>query len=93
VIDKEGVEGQGNKNPPAFFQQHFIVSLDLGDPNAPKFYDPSYGKAFKSLMEWENESLAGFTKNIPGRGWCAKKNELNKQEVRTYTRGQYPFER
>jgi hypothetical protein len=44
----------GNNNPSADFNRHFIVKIEN------VYYDPSYGKKYNSVKEWEESSIDGF---------------------------------
>lgn len=57
IQDLYGVAGQGNENPQAAFDNHAVVTF------SSKIYDPSYGKIFASLMDWEDASLDGLLYN------------------------------
>jgi len=58
VTEFNGLPGQGNDNPYCDFSRHFIVKTN------GKYYDPSYGRFFNSIKEWEDagnkKSIAGF---------------------------------
>ena len=55
VEDKEGIPGQGNKNPRRGFFNHRICLYN------EKFYDPSYGTGpFDTQHDWEEASVAGY---------------------------------
>jgi len=58
VVEEDGIIGQGNKNPFSDFNRHYIVKI--GDV----YYDPSYGKKYSSVKQWEDDmekgSIAGF---------------------------------
>ena len=78
VTDKRGAAGQGNKNPPGGFYNHFIVSYN------GQFYDPSYGNdPYASHADWEDASLAGFTKELPNGSTFVKKNSLGANNIET----------
>ena len=66
--DLEGLPGQGVGNPPAFFNQHFIVLV------GGRYYDPSYGSGpfggtshHQAWEAWEDVSIDGFYKRCGGR--------------------------
>lgn|GEM_PF-3143480 len=82
VEERPGVAGQGNPNPYSEFDQHFI--LRVGNT----YYDPSYGRKYESLRQWEEESVAGFYREDvftmpdgkPSIKWVIRKN-LNIVEI------------
>lgn len=49
--DLNGVAAQGNPNPQSAFIDHAVVTY------GGKIYDPSYGKLYNNLTEWEDSSL------------------------------------
>jgi hypothetical protein len=49
-----GVAGQDNPNPYSDFNRHFILKVN------GRYYDPSYGKDYGNVLEWENDNVAGF---------------------------------
>jgi hypothetical protein len=57
-----GVAGQGNANPPAAFQNHFIV---LYTPTG-RFYDPSYGTSAVDQTAWEAAAIDGLSHETAG---------------------------
>ncbi len=77
VLERPGVPGQGNPNPPSAFVNHFIVRW------GNQYYDPSYGgPVYPSQAAWENASLAGFVFTDQfGLTW-AKKNNPNVIETK-----------
>jgi hypothetical protein len=50
---KESLRGQGNPRPPVDYEGHAVVMI----PGDPHIWDPSYGRNFNSLAEWEDASL------------------------------------
>jgi hypothetical protein len=63
--------GQGPQTaPPGLFEVGDHVIVKIGS----RFYDPSYGTDFDSIVEWARGSLAGWA-TISGRGWDRKKSE------------------
>lgn len=61
-IDQNGVEGQGNPNPRADFDNHAIVKFN------GEYYDPSYGSPkTASKVSWEDQSLDGFGAYVFGQ--------------------------
>ncbi len=83
--NQNGAPGQGNKNPPGAFYNHFIVKY------GGQYYDPSYGGLiYSSKEEWENASLDGFSKvfrfsigGASGEGRMYKKNTSGVETVFT----------
>lgn len=65
VIDADGVEAQGVKNPVSAFYNHFIVEAPKG---SGELYDPSYGtgpfSGANALKEFQTSSLSAFC--VPG---------------------------
>jgi hypothetical protein len=61
IKDLAGIPGQGVQNPPAFFNQHFIVEAKKGSNT---LYDPSYGtgpyEGAERLKAYQQSSIAGF---------------------------------
>ena len=56
VTDLPGVPGQGTTNPQSIFDNHVLV-LFKG-----VYYDPSYGKSYNSLADFEDRAVVGFVK-------------------------------
>jgi hypothetical protein len=56
VKDLKGLAGQGVANPSSFFNNHLIVKIGAGE----ELYDPSYGAMFKTKLEFQEKSIAGF---------------------------------
>jgi hypothetical protein len=54
VTDAPGVPGQGNLNPAALFEFHYLLK------RSGKYYDPSYGKEYGSFDDFETAALAGY---------------------------------
>jgi hypothetical protein len=54
---------QNNANPQAIFDNHSVIKWTNG-----KYYDPSYGKTYDSLADFENQSIAGFYAVPPNVG-------------------------
>jgi hypothetical protein len=54
IVDETGVMGQNAPNPDSWFQEHCIVYLDFMD----MYYDPSYGKTYSSIEQFQLESIA-----------------------------------
>ncbi len=56
VALQTGIPGQGNPNPPAVFQDHYIVKDSTG-----AIFDPSYGlTGFSSDTDYEDKAFAGY---------------------------------
>ena len=54
-VDRSGVPGQRNSNPPPAFYNHFIVKF------GSEFYDPSYGVGpVSSQQNWRNGAIDGL---------------------------------
>ncbi len=53
VKDNMGIIGQNNKNPASLFGVHFLMY------SHPLYYDPSYGKKYGSIDEFES-NIAGY---------------------------------
>lgn len=84
VNDVQGVEGQGVLNPYSDFGLHHMVKIN------GYYYDPSYGKRFSSLKDWEENSVAGYfvfeNMNHPVTGELIlhlyfRKNEVNETTI------------
>jgi len=80
VVDLEGVSGQGTKNPPGAFFNHFITRIK------ETIYDPSYGTppvgGGSSLQEYQEASIAGYCKNVsPRECQPEEKNALKVMEL------------
>ena len=58
VRDDTGEAGQGNDNPASLFYNHQFVQLTVH--GTTKFYDPSYGITYTSLIDFDDNHLAGF---------------------------------
>ena len=54
VEDQTGVKGQSASNPESWFQNYCLVYLDF----MRKYYDPSYGKAYNSIIDFKNKAVA-----------------------------------
>jgi hypothetical protein len=85
AVDETGVEGQGNGNPLATFNDHALMEINT------KVYDPSYGTGpFDSLLDWEDASLDGYGVHFFKAGnsaadfkyWIGKEDTKNLQEVK-----------
>jgi hypothetical protein len=92
VTRANGVAGQGIKNPPAFFNLHFIVKA--GPSGSALLYDPSYGTGpfhgteglsggekptvGSVLKEYQKKSVAGSCRFTPGA--LKEFEELTKKE-------------
>lgn len=59
VTDLPGLPGQGSANPASLFGNHKLVKL------GPGYYDPSYGKSYTSLQDFEDNAIEGIV--APGR--------------------------
>jgi hypothetical protein len=76
LTDERGAGGQGNKNPPGAFVNHFLVYYDSA------FYDPSYGTGpFSSLSDWEDASIDGFENRVTN---CVRQDTKGTAEVFVY---------
>jgi hypothetical protein len=65
VVNRKGVPGQGNAEPPPNFGNHFVVRY------GGRIYDPSYGEGpFEDLAEWDDKSLSGFCTSHAGHLDC-----------------------
>ncbi len=53
VDDGDGVPGQSNPEPPQEFLNHALTKVGT------RYYDPSYGKSYQTLFDWEAASIAG----------------------------------
>ena len=53
-----GLPGQNTENPKSHFSDHWLVKI------SGKYYDPSYGSKFDSLLDWENASVGGFSRTF-----------------------------
>jgi len=51
-VVKATIPGQGNPSPPTVFADHAVVTYDT------RIYDPSYGRAYNTLIAWEDASLS-----------------------------------
>lgn len=49
-------QGKGNDNPASRFENHQLVLI------GNQWYDPSYGRNFDSLDDWENQSVEAYYK-------------------------------
>lgn len=56
VSDESGLPGQNVVNPYSDFFGHYLLLIN------GRIYDPSYGKIYSSLEEFENESIEAFGK-------------------------------
>ena len=54
VTDKAGIPGQGQADPASIFFNHVVVMYDT------KVYDPSYGKTYTTMKDFEDTAVAGF---------------------------------
>lgn len=54
VTDLGGVPGQVAPNPRSIFDRHHVVVFNN------TYYDPSYGRTYGSLQEFEDKEVAGF---------------------------------
>lgn len=60
VQDQAGVSGQNADNPVSIFGDHVLVTIGGGTT----LYDPSYGKKYNSLDEFETAAIAGYLLEI-----------------------------
>jgi hypothetical protein len=58
LLMDDDVVGQGNPIPPRFFSNHMMTRFD------GRLYDPSYGLAFESQLEWERGPFRGLQAGI-----------------------------
>jgi len=56
VVDLDGIPGQGTANPLSAFTAHVLVPID------GVYYDPSYGKTYKSVDDFEERAIAAYYK-------------------------------
>jgi hypothetical protein len=54
VTDAAGIPGQNTSNPHSLFGDHVMAKLD------GKYYDPSYGRLWDSVKQFEDTAVAGF---------------------------------
>ncbi|MCC7293934.1 MAG: hypothetical protein IT449_17885 [Phycisphaerales bacterium] len=54
VTDSTGVPGQGTDNPLSCFSNHQLVKI------AGQYYDPSYGKVYASLADFDAQAISGY---------------------------------
>lgn len=55
------LDAQGNADPMAAWENHYVVTYDIDDNGVENVYDPSFGTGpFDDLGAWENASLEGF---------------------------------
>jgi hypothetical protein len=52
--DTTGIPGQGRVNPASIFKDHVLVKYD------DNIYDPSYGKVYTSMKNFEDTAVVGF---------------------------------
>jgi hypothetical protein len=84
VFDLPGIPGLGNPNPRADFPQHVVVKIN------GVFYDPSYGKTYNSILQWQDASVWGYyiesdpvpAQLLPGQ-WKIRTERPGVLEVRT----------
>ena len=70
--DQDGVDGQGNDDPPGYFSNHWVTTY------SGEIYDPSYGSGpHGSEPAHENAAIDGIHRS-DGR---AKKNDTLVQEL------------
>jgi hypothetical protein len=53
------LQGQNNPNPYASFHDHVVVMIKSPDGTV-RYYDPSYGTSYGTLLELQKGSIAGF---------------------------------
>lgn len=64
VQDREGIEGQNNRNPASIFSNHQFVEMTVG-PNV-QWYDPSYGLTYAGAtkddreLAFDDQAIAGY---------------------------------
>ena len=57
VTDNAGIPGQNTANPLSLFRNHQMLKITVG--TTTKYYDPSYGKIFNNLGEFDSE-ISGY---------------------------------
>jgi hypothetical protein len=63
VNDRPGIPGQNSADPQSMFPNHVIIKVSFSDEQNRPFtlwYDPSYGVTYDSLLDMDNNSIAGF---------------------------------
>lgn len=63
VKDAPGLKGQNSDDPASLFQLHIVALYDL---KSKTLYDPSYGKKYASLIEFEKAAVFGYATLVPG---------------------------
>jgi Ca2+-binding RTX toxin-like protein len=58
VTDEPGEGGQNNDDPASLFGNHQFVKLTVN--GVTQFYDPSYGETYASLLDFDDNHLAGY---------------------------------
>ncbi|MCC6909226.1 MAG: hypothetical protein IT430_14890 [Phycisphaerales bacterium] len=53
--------GQGGTTPPREFHYHMLLNID------GTLYDPSYGRTYNSLEQFENQMVFGYAMWMPGK--------------------------
>lgn len=77
VTDQQGVDGQNSANPHSIFPNHAL--LDIGGT----IYDPSYGRLYQSLQNFEDTAIVGFatpatvTELVLAMALRAQQNNIN----------------
>ena len=78
-----GIPGQGTSNPHSIFWNHALAVVH------GKFYDPSYGKIFTSLLQVDDESFDGYVtaeeRQVNGKqviAWLIRKNTLTVLDIK-----------
>jgi len=61
------LSGQNNTKPAGIFTMHFLVKLQISGVDV--FFDPSYGKKYNSIKEWENASVGFYAYGIAPFAW------------------------
>lgn len=71
TTDLVGISGQNNEKPNSVFSNHALVFYES------KYYDPSYGKIFDSLLAFESFSIEGYSERASWFGIpkCRKRED------------------
>ncbi|MEM4302254.1 MAG: cadherin-like domain-containing protein, partial [Candidatus Caldarchaeum sp.] len=77
VTDREGIPGQGERNPASWFNNHQFVQMQTA--TGVRWYDPSYGVTYDGAME--NDRLGAFDRMAVAGYYVAALLDVKEGEI------------
>lgn len=72
-VQYAGGQGQNSTNPPGAFPNHALLKI------GSTYYDPSYGKSYSGLIQFQQQSIAGIYKlDAPGANGAPRNMQIRK---------------